>query len=733
MRTRFRPRYWLSVFLCISGLASAGEAGTERLPIPPLKLWKDVQSPELKAFKPPVAERFVLSNGLVVFLLEDHELPLIDLSMVLRFGQIHEPAERTGVAEATASVLRSGGSDKYPGDKLDEILDSMPASLSVGIGLDSGSAGLSTLKADFDKGLEILVDVLRNPAFPEDKLELYLDQARTAISRRNDSPGAIAGREFERALYGEKSPYAKVLEYAHLNKLNRQALQDFHRAFFHPGMFIVGVAGDFGRDEMLARLKAAFGDWPAVKVSLPEAPDISTSKKKKTLFVDRPKLNQTTVTFGHIVDLRRDHKDYPAMQALNQILSGGMSARMFTEVRTKKGLAYSVWGYAQVNYDRPGVFSCTALTRNEQALEALDAMRQEVVRIREQAVTEAELAEARERIINSFVFNFDRPAKIIGRQMTYELYKYPMDFAEKLLEAIKRVTPEHVQKVADKYLDPGKCVLLGVGNSGTDSAGQALEERRSFRALKDVQFLDVTIPQPQLEPMAIDPQREAEGRKILAQCMEAAGGLEEFRNLNSVQANVSVTYSGYKLRGLMRAQLPDKARVDVNSPLGAVSQVISGDAAWKASGGSVEEREPQEARKDLRTLLQSDLGILRELAVAREAYNVQALDPSRDGDRELLGVEIESRPLGRIKIWFDAKTKLMAKLRYVTEGAQKEYDKIFSGHTRFGNITLARIVMDKDPNGPQAIELQSLELNPKLDAALFTRPEKATPPPKEKE
>jgi len=99
----------------------------------------------------------------------------------------------------------------------------------------------------------------------------------------------------------------------------------------------------------------------------------------------------------------------------------------------------------------------------------------------------------------------------------------------------------------------------------------------------------------------------------------------------------------------------------------------------------------------------------------------------------LTGVEIESRLLGRIKIWFDAKTKLMAKLRYVTEGAQKEYDKIFSNHTRFGNITLARTVTDKDPSGAQGIELHSLELNPRLDAAAFTKPEKATPPPKEKE
>jgi zinc protease len=717
--------------LLFSVLAFGGEPDKGGTVTPPLRVWKEVQSPELKAYQPPVAERFVLPNGMVVFLLEDHELPLIDLSMLLRFGEIHEPADRTGVADATATVMRSGGSTKYPGDKLDEILENMAASLNVGIGLDSGSAGLSTLKEDFDKGLDLLTDVLRNPAFPDDKLELYLTQARTGISKRNDSPGAVADREFNKALYGEKSPYAKVLEYAHLNKLDRAALQEFHRAFFQPSMFIVGVTGDFKKDEMLAKLTAAFGKWPAQKVKLPEAPEISTSKKRKTLFVDRPKLNQTTITMGHMVDLRRNHKDFPAMQMMNQILSGGMSARMFTEVRTKKGLAYSVWGYAQINYDRPGVFSCTALTRNEQALDAVDAMREEVVRMREKGVTSTELAEARERILNSFVFNFDRPSKIIGRQMTYEFYGYPMDFAERMLEAIKQVSVEDVGKVARKYLDPGKFVLLGVGNAGSDSMGRPLDEAKSFRSLKDVQSVDVTIPVPQAEPMVIDPKREAEGKRILAECIEAAGGIKEFQALNSIQATVILTHKGFRLNGWMRGQLPENARVDVSGPFGAITQIMNKDAAWKASGSSVEELKPVEARKNLRTLLQSDLGIMRELAVAREGYNVQALEPSRDGDKELIGVEIESRLLGRIKIWFDAQTKLIAKLRYVSEGVQREYDKLFNDHARFGKLTLARTIVDKDPAGPQMIEMKSLQFNIPFDATVFAKPDKATPPPKE--
>jgi hypothetical protein len=404
---------------------------------------------------------------------------------------------------------------------------------------------------------------------------------------------------------------------------------------------------------------------------------------------------------------------------------------MFTEVRTKKGLAYSVSGLANIPYDRPGVFSCSALTRNEQALDAVEAIREEIVRIRDKGVTAGELDEARERVLNSFVFNFDRPSKIIGRQITYEFYGYPQDFAERMLEAVKQVTVEDVNKAAKKYLDPGKCVLIGVGDGSIDSTGQLLDAAKSFLSLKDVQTVDVAIPVPPLEPMVMDAKREAAGKRILAECLAAAGGVKAFQEIKTVRADIILGVKGYHLNACMRALMPDQVRVDVASPMGAISQVIGKEQAWKASGGAVEEVKPEDARKNLRTLVQSDLGLMRELAVAQEGYNVQALDPSRDGDRDLIGVEIESRPLGRIKIWFDAQTKLIAKIRYVSEGVQKQYDKLFSEHAKFGNVTLARVIEDKDASNPQTIEMKTLQINVPTDAALFTKPEKATPPPKE--
>ncbi|MFH0939892.1 MAG: pitrilysin family protein [Planctomycetota bacterium] len=704
---------------------SASAAETTPI-IPPFKLWKDVSNTELKPFKAPAAERFVLDNGLVIFLLEDHELPLIDLTLMARVGAIHEPMEHAGLAEATVNVMRSGGSAKYPGDTLDALLEDMGASISLGMRLDSASGSLATLKEDFVKGLDIFADLLRRPLFPEEKLELHLAQARTAISKRNDNPAVIAGREFRRAIYGEKSPYAKVIEYATLNELDCTALRKFHATYFQPNMFILGVNGDFKKEEMLAQLRAVFGDWPAQKIKLPNPQSISTSKKQKTLYCERPTINQTTLILGHILDLRRNHKDYPAIQLLNEILSGGMSARLFTEIRARRGLAYSVQGYANINYDRPGVFSCQAQTRNEQALNTVAALKEELIKLREHGVTMKEVAEAREAMFNSDVFNFDTPAKILKQQMTYEFYNYPLDFTQRSLEAIKQVSAEEVSKAARKYLDPDKCVLLAVGNF------DGLKPPDTIMALKNAQPLDITIPLPQTKPMVIDPDREEKGKRILAGCMKASGGIQAFKSVRTVRAKVLLGVKALgrelKLNGILSGQMPDNVRMDVEGPFGPISQIMTKDAAWKVSGSSVESLKPQEARKNLRTLVQSDLGLLCILACAQEGYNVQALDPARDEGRDLLGVEIESQSLGRVKIWFDAQTKLLVKMRYVAEGAQKEYDKLFSDHANCGAITLARLIVDKDPVGPQSIQILQLEINPALNADLFRKPERATAP-----
>ena len=721
--------YGLAVSLVLFVLCRGSAAVEDRAQIPPFKPWTEVKPEPLQDFPLAKPERFVLPNGMVIFLLEDHELPLVEAALTIRAGSIWEPAEKIGLASVTAQVLRSGGTEKIPGDALDLWLEMKAATLWAGMGADSAWAGFHCLKENFGEVFDVFLNVLREPAFPQEKIDLELIRERTNIAKRNDNPSSIQSREFNKALQrtkdGKASPYVRHTEYETLNAITRADLVAFHKAHFHPGRFIMSVTGDFEAAAVKARIEQAFGAWPASGEKLPEPPQLSTKREAKVLFVERPHVNQTSFTMGHLIDVRRSHKDYPAIMLMNEVLAGGMSARLFTEVRTKKGLAYSVWGSANVNYDRPGVFLCSCLTRNEQALEAIAAVKAEAARLREDGATAKELENAREGVLNSFVFNYDTPQKNATRLRTYEYYGYPLDFDRTMYEGVRKATLEDVNRVAKEYIDPDKLLLLGVGNSA--QYGKPLE------SLGKIEKLDVSIPAPAKKPLIIDPEKEKLGKQILEEAVRAHGGVEVLGTLKTVRAELVLHTGTFKLRTVMRAALPEKVRADVAGPLGPVTQIMAPRESWQASGGWVKPLKPEEAKKNLRALIQTDLGVLRLLASGQEGYNVQALEPLRDGGKVLLGVLVESEHLGRVKLYFDQDTKLLLKLRYTLDGAPKELEKIFSEHRKFGTLTLAARIEDNDPKArARVVEMTAVEVNPALDDTLFSKPEKATPPPEQK-
>lgn len=697
----------------------------DRPVVAPFKVWTEVTPENARKYQFQQPERVALGNGMVVFLLENHELPLIDCSITVRYGSIQDPDAQAGLAAIMADVMRSGGSEEFPGDKLDAALESKAAALWFNAGLDSGSAGCSCLKEDFDQIFGIFLNVLRMPAFPQEKIDLALMQARTRVAKRNDSPAAIANREFAKAMHGSKegrvSPWARYPEFATLGNITRQSLLDFHRANIHPGRFILSVTGDFDKALMREKIEKAFEAWPAGEKA-PENPRVEMKHDARVFYVDRPALNQSTILFGHPLDIRRDHPDFPALMLASEVLSGGMSARLFTEIRTKKGLAYSVWGAAQVNFDRPGMFTCSCTTRNEQSIDAVEAVRAEVVRLKEEGVRQKELDSAREAVLNSFVFNYDTPEKIASRIRTYEYYGYPLDFDRKYTDAIGAATLDDVNRAARKYLEPGKLTILSV-SSGVPPAKE-LEKYGKFESL------DVSIPVPTAKPMVIDPEREARGKKILEEAVTAAGGVKAFAEIVGLRSDLIMHVGPLRLTTVMRVAVPDRVRADVAGPFGPVSQILGKDGGWQASGSWVKETKREDASKNLRSLTQTDLGVLRILASGKEGYNVQALDPVRDGGQLFQVVVVESESLGRVKLYFDGTTKLLAKLRYTLENDPKEYEKIFLEHKTYGPFTLAKRIEDNDPKvRAKVVEMLGLQVNPKLEDALFEKPERATPPP----
>ena len=387
---------------------------------------REIPVPELNEIQIPQPERFELANGMVVYLLEDHDFPVVDARAIIRAGAIYEPAEKVGLASITGQVMRTGGSTTIDGDALDEKLESLGASVEIGMGDTDGYASVSTLSADFAEGVRILNDLLRNPAFPEEKLELAKRQARTQIASRNDEATSIAFRELPKLIYGAGHPYGRTTEYATIDAITRDDLVAFHREYIHPNRIILTVYGDFDSGKVKKLLKDVFGSWKATDKPLPPDPPVTQTEIKGVFVADKADMTNSIVVLGHEGMLMSD-PDYPAMQVFNEVLAGGFAGRIINEIRTKRGLAYAAGATIGAGMHHPGAMIFYVLTQADSTVTTLGYLGDEIEKALAEPFTEEEIKRAKDSILNSLVFSFSSKGSVLNRMALYERYGYPQD------------------------------------------------------------------------------------------------------------------------------------------------------------------------------------------------------------------------------------------------------------------------------------------------------------------
>jgi zinc protease len=614
----------------------------------PIPTYDKLKYPPLKQVQPPVPVELTLSNGMRVFLLENHELPIVRGFAMVRTGNLFDPADKRGLSQVMAEVMRSGGTKAKTGDQIDEELEDIAASVESGMDESMATVSFSGLKETADPVLNVFRDVLTQPEFRQDKIDLTLNQYRSSIARRNDEASSIPRRELLSMIYGRDNSYGWTIEYEHLNRIKRQDLIDFYQRYYFPKNIMLAIYGDFTVAEMGAKLERLFSGWSVERPAVPAFPAVNAKPAPGIYLAVKPDVTQTFFSIGHLGGKLND-KDYPALEVAASILGEGFSSRLFSQIRTKLGYAYNVSATWAAAYDHPGTFRIGGSTKSGSTVETLQAVKTELEKMRTTEVTPLELSTAKDSVLNSFVFFFDSPEKTLNRVLQYAYFGYPKDFLFQYQKSVEAVTRADVLRVMKEYVHPDQLTIVAVGNPK--------DMPKPLSTLGTVNEIDLTIPQPKQEVSAADDASLARGKTMLQRAQQAMGGADKLAGIKDMTMQLEMTLGaaqgGFKMQQQIKYLAPDHYRQDQVLPFATVTAYIHGNTGWIATPQGVQDMPPPvveqaqgEVFRNIATLMLSD-------RVAGRRVN--AVDNST--------IEITGGAQS-VKVTFDPATGLPQKLTY---------------------------------------------------------------------
>ncbi len=685
--------------------------------------WKQIPIPSLPEFHPPQPKRIELSNGMVIFLQEDHELPLIEGSARIRGGSSNEPASKVGLVGLFGEVWRTGGTKTQTGDQLDDYLEVRAAKVETGGGPDSTGISLSCLKADFDDVFKAFVDLLQNPEFRADKLDIALKQGEDAISRRNDQIGGIAARESAKLAYGADNPYVREPEYATIAAITRQDLIDWHKTYIQPNHIILGISGDFDTASIETKLHAAFDSWPKGP-DLPKTEIQYQPAKPGYYLIPKEDVNQSNI---HMVAIGviRSNPDYYAISVFNEAFGGGFSSRLFNDIRTKRGLAYHVGGGIGANFGHPGMLQFTMGTKSQSTVESIQALDEDIDALTKDPITDEEIQHAKDAILNAFIFRLDSPDKVLAERVTYEFYGYPADWLDKYSNEVKKVTAADVNRVASKYLHRDQFAVLVVGNTK--------EFDKPMSSLGPVREIDITIPPP---PGAKEDKSEKpaesneEGKALAAKVVATMGGEAKLAAIKSVKAELTLTQKTPQGEFPMQMETvivyPDRLHAEMQTPGGAMNIVVTPDTAFMSFAGQGMRDFPASQKAETLDQIKRDpIFIASHWKDANVFFRADGSEKVGDVDARIVDVNAAGTS---IRWWVDPNTGHILKETYPTlsQGGPVQGETDFDNWKSVGGLNIPLVRHNKQ-NGQDSstAEYKSLDFNPIIDPKQFEKPKES--------
>jgi zinc protease len=736
-RQALRIGRWALVLILVGSVANAQSTREWPSEGPP----RPLPAPQVKF--PPYEVR-TLSNGMQVVTVLHHEQPAVSVRLLVRAGAAQDPKGKGGLATLTAALLDQGTATKSAFQIADAI-DSIGGALGTGAGSDLSFVNVVVMKDSFGLAMDLLADVVRNPAFAEDEIERQKQQARSGLQVSQNDPDYLASVVFDRLVYGFHPyglPNSGTAE--SLASLTRADLQAYHKQYFVPNNMILAIVGDVTSEEAFGAAERVFGKWE--RADVPAAKPIEPpSPTRRVVIIDKPDAVQTEIRIGQL-GIPRKHPDYMAVDLAFKILGGEGANRLHRVLRSERGLTYGASADIQ-SLKQTGDFVAETDTRTETTGEALRLIFEEYSRLRRDRVSERELGDAQAYLAGNFPLTIETPDAIATQVLNAVFYELPLNEIGTFRERVQAVTPDDVQRVARTYVFPDRLAVVLVGNA----AGFVPQ-------LKGLGFTEYeVIPFDQVDLMAAslrrEPKRgEPEGARyepqlvayvpqsaqsaqhgdrsedLIRKVVEAKGGLAKLKGVKTVVAEAKTTFRMQQgaLESATKTYViyPDKFRVDATVAGADVWQVYNGGDAWQKDPNGVREA-PEPMKHEFKASVRRDT-IPLLIGAAEGTLTSKVLPEEGQSGRVLRVLEISGKDLDPVRLYIDP-SYLIARQRFTTagpDGRPQEAEEAFSDYRAVDGIQVP-FTAEVLRNGRVILQrtLTEVRFNTDIDPKLFDRPQ----------
>jgi len=657
--------------------------------------------------KDPVT--FNLPNGITILVVENHKLPKVSATLSIDRGPIVE-GEKAGVNEIMGQMLGEG-TTKMSKEKFDLEIEQIGAN----VNLNAGGGSISALTRYFNKAFMMMSEAIQNPAFPQASFEKIKTQKITGLKSSEKSASAISARVVGALSYGKNSAMGEFETEQTIKSITLDDIKKAYKDNITPSRCYLTFIGDIKPDSAKALAIKAFGKWKGTQLLTPTVPNVNNVATTEINFIDLPTAVQGELTVGNLINNPLSNPDYHALVIANQILGGGAESKLFMNLREKHGFTYG--SYSRVGSGRfQTQFSGSAQVRSEKADSAIAEMIAEIGNMRDGKISEEELKNAKAKYNGSFALGMEDPERTASYASNILINGLQKDYYRTFLQKINAVTIADVQRVAQKYFDKNHTRIVIVGNASKIIPNLS---RLGFPIKMYDKYANPIVEKP--KEVNINETKKSEesvsAANVIFDYLNATGGKEELKKLNSIKATFTMSFMGRDFEGTDIKMAPNKHYTEVKmGEMKVMQSSFDGTKGYQAQMGQKKELDEKEIKE-----AQDEKALIPQLFYITNDYQTSYLGMGKVGEEDAYKIKI-TKPSGKVSVeFYSVKSKLLLHEESTsTEGGNETTVMTdYSNYKKVGNITLPYTITQTVGEQEFAMNISEVKINEGVTDADF--------------